>query len=385
MKIKVLLLCALVTQVSMPIVPMLAERNDQIQGVNQGQNQQLGGQVAAVPLPNDPPAPLGRFARFKNYLSAINNSPAFNALKKTALIALGAACAYGVYTQIPEAANNQAQGGVLVGVAKDIGRITTGIGKSLYKAGQYIGSYATVGRVEAAAAAGLGYVVYNRTVVNAIKNKYFTDDWQIKALDENKRFRVCTWDINHYKNHLIAKRDSTKLKHDIAAHVKPHGMQTIMTTISNEKKALENDLEIVESYVSYFRLLYWVPFVGRSFGVQNDLNEACVSLGATVDSPNSWSHDQFVRIDGGEKANKEVVQSGIMAEKNKTLLPYLTLNVNYHRAAELWWNLKKLQYRLNEIEAALKPVEANLSSIPVDSSGYNASYFNPQGRDDFQR
>lgn len=269
-----------------------------------------------------------------------------------------------------------AQEGALMGVAKDCGMLLGGIAKGLLATGKYLWSYATPRRLEALAAAGIGYATYNYYyVIKPIETKYsepFNGQTRIstwynpinkdKATKWNSHANIrvdsngflgLAWGLvspekkNQFKNEALALGlTNDAAQKYVEEHVAKH---LIEERINHEITELNADLAFLsENFLTYFDVLRYVS-KSLYFGIEVDYDAIC-------------KKQKNGELDFTINECAEVSQAMEHAIRRKS--PLLTCNVNYQNAALLWWKLKKCILRLEIMRMQLTPIKEGKSRFP---------------------
>lgn len=279
----------------------------------------------------------------KNFVVTKKNEIS-DAVEAGAVIGAGASAAYGIYSHIPHAVPNP-QEAIITTVAKDCGRLLVGVGSAAFSAGRYIWSYATPNRVKAILAAGLAYTAYNRfAIINAIDKKYQPNDG-----------KIVTWQHGqNWSNHVHIRQESADFLHYFYANrYQPViGEPSNLDIMTAEKEELENDLQMLERFLVYFRVLNYIPFSHGEYNIHQVYAQVRAQYAFNVDEL-QWTTQQFNAID-----------TAMQRQLSTSKLQYVTLHLNYTKAAQVWWKLKKLLMRLNMIENVIRSINNNPQSAP---------------------
>lgn len=319
-----------------------------------------------------PAAPVSLFDRLKQQLPTsesikakiIEKGPAV--LAKTAALAGTGAAGY--------AAASLASRGTLEKCSVVAAGLALGAGSALTLGAQRT---AALG-----AAFAMGWITHNRTDITELIRKWSAgEDAPAHRGTQFDRWEINQWptakDLRDNEGAVIAQlrtdiadaNGSFQIEHQPELHQRVqvldgqvtwrdvlHYIQLDLAEVRRDRKYLE------DKYLTYFNL--W-PSVYPAFGIKRRYSDLCKSAGVTEITPGEfqdahyWTPGQVTALRGHLPEELYAPQSLI-----GKALQYL-FKPNFGTAAQLWWHLKNIQCRLEELERFVKKLGANTVAAPL--------------------
>ncbi len=239
-----------------------------------------------------------------------------------------------------------------------------------------LGSYKTAALGAATAA---GWIAHNRIEINDLVRKWSAGErapvngaqffrWELNQWPTSKNLRENEQAvITQLQTDIAGVNGSFELEHELMPGENPHNTQVtwrdVLRYIEQELTTIKTDrLYLEDKYLTYMD--FW-PALYTGFGIKRRYNALCKSAGVTEITPGEFQDAHYWTV-AQNGALRGRLPEELYAPKSLLgrLIQY-SLKPNFGTAAELWWYLKGLQSRLEELERFVKKLGANTVSAPL--------------------